>query len=52
MKPRLILARQTPGGGAGYSPEKPERVVAPQTAITMRQMMEGVVLRGTADRPS
>jgi cell division protein FtsI (penicillin-binding protein 3) len=48
VKPRLILARQTPGGPEQrYSPEKPERVVAPQTAITMRQMMEGVVLHGT-----
>jgi membrane peptidoglycan carboxypeptidase len=48
VKPRLILARQTPGvPEQRYSPEKPERVVAPQTAITMRQMMEGVVLRGT-----
>jgi cell division protein FtsI (penicillin-binding protein 3) len=48
VKPRLILARQMPGGPEQrYSPEKPERVVAPQTAITMRQMMEGVVLRGT-----
>jgi cell division protein FtsI (penicillin-binding protein 3) len=48
VKPRLILARQRPGEPEQrYSPEKPERVVAPQTAITMRQMMEGVVLRGT-----
>jgi cell division protein FtsI (penicillin-binding protein 3) len=48
VRPRLILARHTPGGPEQrYSPEKPERVVAPQTAITMRQMMEGVVLRGT-----
>ena len=32
------------------APEKPERVIAPETAITMRQMMEGVVLRGTGQR--
>jgi cell division protein FtsI (penicillin-binding protein 3) len=48
VKPRLILARKTPGGvEQRYPVEKPERVVAPQTAITMRQMMEGVVLHGT-----
>jgi len=48
VKPRLILARQKPGGVEERTvPDKPERVIRPQTAITMRQMMEGVVLRGT-----
>ena len=48
VKPRLILARQKPGGvEERTAPEKPERVIRPETAITMRQMMEGVVLRGT-----
>ncbi len=48
VKPRLILARQKPGGVEERTvPEKPERVIRPQTAITMRQMMEGVVLHGT-----
>jgi cell division protein FtsI (penicillin-binding protein 3) len=48
VKPRLILARQKPGGVEERTvPEKPERVIQPQTAITMRQMMEGVVLNGT-----
>jgi cell division protein FtsI (penicillin-binding protein 3) len=43
VKPRLILKR-------GDKPEPidpPQRVLQPETAITMRQMMEGVVLRGT-----
>ncbi len=48
VKPRLILARQKPGGVEERTvPEKPERVIRPETAIKMRQMMEGVVLHGT-----
>jgi len=48
VKPRLILARQKPGGPMERTvAEKPERIIRPETAITMRQMMEGVVLRGT-----
>nr|MDP9113623.1 transpeptidase family protein [Acidobacteriota bacterium] len=48
VKPRLILARQKPGGVEERTvPEKPVRVIRPETAITMRSMMEGVVLRGT-----
>jgi len=48
VKPRLILARQRPGGVEERTvPEKPERVIRPETAIKMRQMMEGVVLHGT-----
>ena len=45
VKPRLILK-----GGSQLTPvEPPERVIKPETAITMRQMMEGVVLaHGTA----
>ena len=44
VKPRLILKR-----GDKLEPvEPPVRVIKPETAITMRQMMEGVVLRGTA----
>ena len=40
--------RQKPGGAAETLPqEKPQRVIAPETAIKMRQMMEGVVLHGT-----
>lgn len=48
VKPRLILARQRPGSVEERTvPEKPERVIRPETAIKMRQMMEGVVLHGT-----
>ena len=48
VRPRLILARQRPGGVEERTiPEKPERVIRPDTAIKMRQMMEGVVLHGT-----
>lgn len=48
VKPRLILARQKPGGPLERTtPDKPERIIKPETAILMRQMMEGVVLRGT-----
>ena len=43
VKPRLILKR----GDKAEPVEPPVRVIKPETAITMRQMMEGVVLRGT-----
>ena len=44
VKPRLVLKR-----GDKLEPiEPPVRVLKPETAITMRGMMEGVVLRGTA----
>jgi cell division protein FtsI (penicillin-binding protein 3) len=49
VKPRLVLARQTPGQPEQRIPaEKGQRVVDAATTIQMRQMMEGVVLRGTA----
>jgi cell division protein FtsI (penicillin-binding protein 3) len=43
VKPRLVLKKgdQTP------APEPPVRAIRAETAITMRQMMEGVVLNGT-----
>jgi cell division protein FtsI (penicillin-binding protein 3) len=48
VRPRLILKRQRPGGKVeNESAPAPQRVLRPETAITMRQMMEGVVLRGT-----
>ena len=48
VSPRLILARQKPGGPIERTlPDKPQRVIQPETAIKMRQMMEGVVLHGT-----
>jgi cell division protein FtsI (penicillin-binding protein 3) len=51
VKPRLVTARQKPGEAVEHiTPEKPERIIRPDTAIQMRQMMEGVVLRGTARR--
>ena len=51
VKPRLVLARQKPGEAVEhFTSDKPERIIRPDTAIQMRQMMEGVVLRGTARR--
>lgn len=48
VKPRLILKRQRPGGKPLSEPvEPPVRILKAETAITMRQMMEGVVLHGT-----
>jgi cell division protein FtsI (penicillin-binding protein 3) len=43
VKPRLVLKRD----GKAEPVEPPVRILKPETAITMRQMMEGVVLRGT-----
>ncbi len=48
IKPKLILKQ-----GESLTPvEEPTRILRPQTAITMRQMMEGVVIspHGTAHR--
>jgi cell division protein FtsI (penicillin-binding protein 3) len=51
VKPRLILSRQRPGEKPELEPvTPPQRVLQPETAITMRQMMEGVVLHGTGTR--
>jgi cell division protein FtsI (penicillin-binding protein 3) len=48
VKPRLVIARQKPGQPLQRIPaEQPVRIMRPETAITMRQLMEGVVLRGT-----
>ncbi len=48
VKPRIILARQKPGEAEErFTPDPPRRVLKPETAIQMRQFMEGVVLRGT-----
>jgi cell division protein FtsI (penicillin-binding protein 3) len=43
VKPRLITKR----GEKRQPLAAPVRIIRPETAITMRQMMEGVVLRGT-----
>jgi cell division protein FtsI (penicillin-binding protein 3) len=52
VKPRLTLKRQRPGDqSAVLEPTvAPVRVLQPETAITMRQMMEGVVLHGTGTK--
>jgi len=48
VRPRLILSRQRPGGPVEKEPAvEPKRILKPETAITMRRMMEGVVLNGT-----
>jgi cell division protein FtsI (penicillin-binding protein 3) len=48
VKPQILLARRVPGGELVQIPrEPPQRVIKPETAILMRQMMEGVVLHGT-----
>ena len=46
VKPRLILKK----GNQSIPAPAPVRVLKAETAITMRQMMEGVVLRGTGTR--
>jgi cell division protein FtsI (penicillin-binding protein 3) len=46
VKPRLILRE----GGQTLAAEQPVRIVRPETAITMRQMMEAVVLKGTGTK--
>ncbi len=43
VKPRLVLKT----GDKPEPAEAPVRIIKPETAILMRQMMEGVVLRGT-----
>jgi cell division protein FtsI (penicillin-binding protein 3) len=43
VRPRLVLKK----GDQTVPPVPPVRVIKPETAITMRQMMEGVVLHGT-----
>ncbi len=46
VKPRLVLKR----GDRAEPVATPVRVLKPENAITMRQMMEGVVLVGTGSR--
>lgn len=48
VKPKLVLWRERPDGRRQLWPtEAPERVIRPETAFTMRRLMEGVVLHGT-----
>lgn len=46
VRPRLVLKI----GDKEPRPSRPVRVIKPETSITMRQMMEGVVLHGTGSR--
>ncbi len=51
VRPTIVLSRQKPGEAEEkFSNEQPKRVLRPETAITMRTFMEGVVLRGTGRR--
>ena len=48
VQPRIVLWRQRHGAEREYESEpRPEPILKPETAITMRRMMEQVVLRGT-----
>jgi cell division protein FtsI (penicillin-binding protein 3) len=48
VKPRLVMSKQRPGQEPEKIPqEQAARVLKPETAVLMRQMMEGVVLEGT-----
>jgi cell division protein FtsI (penicillin-binding protein 3) len=48
VRPRLVLKQQRPGEKPVTLPLAPQhRVLKPETAITMRRLMEGVVLKGT-----
>jgi cell division protein FtsI (penicillin-binding protein 3) len=48
IHPRLIIKKQRPGEAPEYEPQRqPVQVLHPETANTMRLMMEGVVLHGT-----
>jgi cell division protein FtsI (penicillin-binding protein 3) len=50
-KPRLVLWEQRSGGKREAAPVEPaRRVLKPETAITMRRMMESVVLYGTGKK--
>jgi cell division protein FtsI (penicillin-binding protein 3) len=48
VKPRLVLTARRAGQAADRAPiQRGQRIMRPETAITMRRMMEGVVLHGT-----
>jgi len=47
VRPRLVLKK----GGQDVPAPEPVRVIKPETAMTMRQMMEGVVLPGGTGYP-
>jgi cell division protein FtsI (penicillin-binding protein 3) len=49
VRPRLVLKKIRPGEAPEVMPQAPPvRVLKPETATAMRNMMEGVVLTGTA----
>jgi cell division protein FtsI (penicillin-binding protein 3) len=49
LRPQIVLAHHKPGQPEErLAPEKGVSAIAGETAVTMRQMMEGVVLHGTA----
>lgn len=51
VHPHLVMYEQTPGGRRTVEERpKPVQVLQPQTVITMRHMMERVVLMGTGTR--
>lgn len=51
VKPRLVISKHRDGQEIEKTPvEQPVRILKPETAIQMRQMMEGVVLEGTGKR--
>jgi cell division protein FtsI (penicillin-binding protein 3) len=48
IRPRLVAMKQRPGEAPEFEPQaKPVQVLRPETANTMRLMMEGVILHGT-----
>jgi cell division protein FtsI (penicillin-binding protein 3) len=47
VRPRLVLKK----GGQAVAAPAPVRAIRPETAVTMRQMMEGVVLPGGTGYP-
>lgn len=52
VRPKLIIGKQRPRGSPepGDANPEPVRIIKPETAFTMRRMMEGVVLRGTGKK--
>jgi cell division protein FtsI (penicillin-binding protein 3) len=50
VKPRLVLQKQSDEGTVEQMHQKPERVLKPETANTMRLLMRGVVDEGTGKR--
>jgi cell division protein FtsI/penicillin-binding protein 2 len=51
VKPYLVASRRGPDGVEHVTkPDGGKRIISPETAITMRRMMEAVMLRGTGRR--